>query len=269
MSIHPTAIVSKDAKIHETAEIGPFCIIEGNVEIGENTVLDSHVVIHEFSSIGKNNKIYQGASLGGLPQDLGFQKETPTFFKMGDGNHIREGCIFHRGTKEGGSTRIGNKNYIMGNVHLAHDVVLGNEVIIVQNSIIAGHVEMGSHIFVSGLVAVHQFGRVGDHAMLAGCSKIVKDVPPYTTIDGNPATVIGLNTVGLKRGGFPADVRAAIKKAYKIIYHSGLNTKQAIAKLKEENMDFAEVHNILAFFESSKRGVTDHRKITTKGDADE
>jgi UDP-N-acetylglucosamine acyltransferase len=270
MSIHPTAIVHPDAKIHDTATIGPFCIIEEDTSIGEGTILDSSVVVHSGTMIGKNNRIFHSAVLGGLPQDLGFKSETKTGLEIGDGNLIRESCLIARATRTDKPTRIGNNNYIMGNVHLAHDGSIGNNVIVVQNTILAGHVEIGNNVFISGLVALHQFGRVGDHSMLAGCSKIVKDVPPFTTIDGNPATIIGLNTVGLKRGGFPADVRAAIKATYKTIYHSSLNTKQAIARLQEEKSPIPEVQKIIEFFVSSKRGVTDHRAIgSKKGDLDE
>lgn len=261
MSIHPTAIVHKGAQVHENAVVGPFCIVEDRVVLGEGSHLHSHVVLHTGAIIGKNNQIYQGASLGGLPQDLSFKPETETQIIIGDGNTIREGAIFHRGTKKETPTSIGNNNYLMGNIHLAHDVKMGNNNIIVQNSIVAGVVEIGSYVFVSGLVAIHQFAKVGDYAMLAGCSKIVKDVPPYSTIDGNPATVIGLNSVGLKRAGLSPETRAAIKSAYKIIYHKGMNIKQALAELKTLNSPFPEIEYIIQFFEKSKRGVTAHRKI--------
>lgn len=270
MSIHPSAVVHPNAKVHESATIGPFCIIEEDTEIGENTVLDSSVVVHSGTTIGKNNHIFHGASLGGIPQDLSFDPKTKTKLIIGDGNLIREGCIFHRATKVDGATRIGNNNYLMGNIHIAHDAVFGNNVIVVQNSIIAGHVQIGNNIFISGLVAIHQFAKVGDNCIIGGCSKIVKDVPPYVTIDGNPAEVISLNSIGLKRAGFSPDIRNAIKATYKTIYHSKMNTKQAIAKLKEENSPLPEVQKIIQFFENSKRGVSDHRKIGSgKADIDE
>jgi len=267
MKIHSSALVDTGAKIHESVEIGPFCIIEKDVEIGEGCVLDSSVRLHSGTILGKNNRVFHGASLGGLPQDLGFKPETKTFFIAGDNNLIREGCILHRGTKEGGATRIGDNNYVMGNVHLAHDVQLGNGIIIIQNSIIAGHVHIMDYAFISGLVAIHQFVHVGPYTMVAGCSKIVKDIPPYSTVDGNPATVIGLNSVGLKRKGFSAETRNAIKRVYKTIYHSGLNTKQALQELRKETYS-PDVEQVIKFFESSKRGVTDHRPIGS-GDSEE
>jgi UDP-N-acetylglucosamine acyltransferase len=270
MSIHPSAIVHPSAKVHSTAIIGPFCFIDENVEIGEGTELESSVRVHSGTIIGSFNSIGHGTSLGGLPQDLGFSSSTKTGLVIGNKNKIREGVIIHRATKTDQPTKIGNENYIMGNTHLGHDVQFGNNIIMVQNSVIAGHVVVGNNVFISGLVAIHQNVKVGDNSMLAGCAKIVKDVPPFSTIDGNPATVIGLNTVGLKRSGFPAEVRAAIKSTYKTIYHSGLNTKQALAKLQEENSSLPEVQKIIQFFTNSKRGVTDHRKISTgKDESDE
>lgn len=261
MKIHPTAIIDKDAKLHESVEVGPYSIIEGDVEIGEGSWIESCVRIYSGTRIGKNNKIHHTAVIGGLPQDLGFKPSTKTYTIFGDDNVIREGTIIHRATKEGSATKLGNKNYIMGQTHIAHDCVLGNENIIVLNGQLAGHCHLGNKVFVSGLVGVHQFCNVGDYAMLAGCSKVVKDIPPYTTIDGNPATVIGLNSVGLKRSGFSPETREKIKHAYKVLYHSKMNTRTALKALKEENDPSPEVQYIIRFFEESDRGVTDHREI--------
>ncbi|BDA80329.1 acyl-[acyl-carrier-protein]--UDP-N-acetylglucosamine O-acyltransferase [Leptospira kobayashii] len=261
MKIHPTAIIDPKAELHESVEVGPFCVIDKDVKIGEGTVLDSNVRIYSGTHIGKFNKIYSGVALGGIPQDLGFKPETKTYLEIGDRNTIRENCVFHRGTKEGEATKIGNDNFLMGNIHIAHDVIVGDNNIIVQSSMLAGHVVVGNKVFISGLVGVHQFARVGDYSMIAGLAKVVKDVPPYCTIDGNPATVIGLNSVGLKRAGLSSDVRNAIKRTYKIIYHSGLNTKQALTELKKDPNPIPEVKYIIEFFESGKRGVTDHRAI--------
>lgn len=261
MKIHPTAIIDPKAELHESVEIGPFCLIEKDVIIGEGTKIESHCRILSGARIGKFNKFSSGVTFSGIPQDLGFKPETPTYLELGDHNTLKENCIFHRATKEGGSTKIGNHNFFMGNIHIAHDCIVGDHNIMVQNSMIAGHVVMGNRIFVSGLTGIHQFVRVGDYAMVAGLAKIVKDIPPYSTIDGNPASVIGLNSVGLKRNDFNGDVRSAIKKAYKIIYHSGLNTSQALAELEKEQNIIPEVRFIMDFFKNSKRGVTDHRAI--------
>jgi UDP-N-acetylglucosamine acyltransferase len=259
MSIHPTAIIENGAQIDENVTIGPFCIVESDVQIGSGTILDSSVRLHSGTRMGKNNHIYHGATIGGLPQDLSFKAETKSFAILGDNNLIREGFVFHRGSKDGTSTKIGNHNYLMGNGHLAHDVEFGDYNIMVQNSIIAGHVKVGNYVFISGLVGIHQFCHVGDYAMVAGCSKVVKDIPPYTTIDGNPATIIGLNAVGLKRAGFSPPVREKIKHAYKIIYHSKMNISTAIQKLKEENDSDENIKKIIHFVENSDRGITDHR----------
>ena len=261
MKIHPTAIIDKTAKLHESVEVGPFSIIEADVEIGEGTWIESCVRIYSGTKIGKNNKIHHTAVIGGLPQDLGFKPETKTFTIIGDNNVLREGLILHRATKEGGATKLGNRNYIMGQTHIAHDCVLGDDNIMVLNGQIAGHCHIGNKVFISGLVGLHQFCHVGDYSMLAGCSKIVKDVPPFVTIDGNPATVIGLNSIGLKRAGFSSEIRDKIKHAYKVLYHSKMNTRKALEALKAENDTTAEVQYIIRFFEESDRGVTDHREI--------
>ncbi|MDF3821924.1 acyl-ACP--UDP-N-acetylglucosamine O-acyltransferase [Leptospira sp. 96542] len=261
MKIHPTAIIDPKAELHESVEVGPFCIIEKDVKIGEGTILEPMVKVLSGTRIGKFNKLYSGGSYGGIPQDLGFKPEVKTFLEIGDHNTFRENVVFHRGTKEGLATIIGNHNYLMGNVHIAHDCILGDHNIIVQSSMLAGHVQMGNKVFVSGLVGIHQFVRVGDYVMVGGLAKVVKDIPPYATIDGNPATVIGLNVVGLKRAGINPETRAAIKRVYKTIYHEGLNTKQALEKLKKEENFAPETKYVIDFFESSKRGVTDHRAI--------
>ena len=261
MKIHPTAIIDPKAELHESVEVGPYSIIEGDVQIGEGSWIESCVKIYSGTRIGKFNKFHHTAIIGGPPQDLGFKLETKTYTIIGDNNTFREGIIVHRATKEGGATKFGNRNYLMGQTHVAHDCVMGDDNIIVLNGQLAGHCHVGNKVFISGLVGVHQFCNVGDYSMLAGCSKIVKDVPPYVTIDGNPATVIGLNSIGLKRAGFSPETRDKIKHAYKVLYHSKLNTRNALAALKAENDPSAEVQGIIRFFEESERGVTDHREI--------
>lgn len=261
MKIHPTAIIDPGAILHPGVEIGPYCIVEKGAEIGEGSYLESHVKIHGSVKMGKNNKIYHGTALGGTPQDLAFKPETKSYLIIGDNNTIKEFANYHRASKEGSATKIGNGNFLMGHTHIAHDCVVGDNCIMVSCACLAGHVIAGNNVFVSGVSAVHQFVVLGNNAMIAGCSKIVKDIPPFVTADGNPATVIGLNTVGLKRAGFPADVRTAIKKAYKVFYHSGLNTKQALAEMAKEQNHIPEVQMIIDFFANSKRGVTDHRSV--------
>jgi UDP-N-acetylglucosamine acyltransferase len=265
MKIHPSAIIDPSAKIHESVEIGPYTVIEGDVEIGEGTIIESCVRIYRFTKIGKNNKIFHTAAIGAVPQDLSFKPNTTSFTVFGDGNIIREGATIHRSTKEGQSTIIGNRNFIMAQTHIAHDCQLGDDIAIVTNGQIAGHVRVDNNAFIS-VAAVHQFCRVGEYTMLAGYAKVVKDVPPFCLIDGNPSSIIGINVVGLKRAGFDPPTRDKIKKTYKTIYHSGMNIKQAISKLREENDPNTQIQKIIEFFENSDRGVTDHRTIRSKSE---
>ncbi|HMU82348.1 MAG TPA: acyl-ACP--UDP-N-acetylglucosamine O-acyltransferase [Leptospiraceae bacterium] len=258
MKIHPTAIIHPTAKLHESVEVGPFCIIDQDVVMGEGCFVESTVKIHARTVIGKNNRFHHGAIIGCEPQDLGYDRSSPCYVKIGDNNVFKEGANIHRGTKPDHPTLIGNNNYFMGNFHVGHDCILGDHSIFTHGTVLAGHVTVGNYAFISGVAAVHQFCKVGDYSMIAGCSKIVKDVPPYATADGNPATLIGINSVGLKRAGYSPAKRDAIKQAYKLLFHSGKNIKQALAELKsQENTD--EVKLIVKFFEDSDRGVTDHR----------
>lgn len=258
--IHPTAIIDPSAEIHESVEIGPFVVIGKNVKIGEGTKIESSVRIHDNVEIGKNNFIDHSAAIGGMPQSVGFDPKLVSGVKIGDNNLIREFVTIHRASKENENTIIKNNAFLMENAHVAHDAIIGNYAIIVHAVAIAGHVVVDDHAFISGLVAIHQFCRVGTFSMVAGCSKVVKDVPPYSTVDGNPASVIGLNPVGMKRKGIPLEIRNEIKEAYKLIYHSHLNTKQALQKIEEElNLNHPEIATIYKFFKESERGVTDHR----------
>lgn len=261
MKIHPTAIIDSGAELHESVEIGPYTIVEKDVKIGEGTVLESCIRIYSGTRIGKFNRIFHGTALGAVPQDVSFKPETKSTLEIGDHNIFRENCVFHRGSKEGAATRVGNSNFFMNQVHVGHDCQFADEVIIVPGTCVGGYSVVMRKAFISGLVAVHQFVRIGEFAMVAGCAKIVKDIPPYSTADGNPATVIGLNTVGLKRGGFKPEVRDEIKKTYKLIYHSKLNNTQALAEIKKAGFKSEEVKNIIKFFEESDRGVTAHREV--------
>lgn len=258
MKIHPTAIIEPGARIHPSVEIGPYTIVEENVAIGEGTVIASSVRIYVNSIIGRLNRFYHGAVIGCEPQDLGYDRSSVTGLVIGDGNTFREGANIHRGSKPNHPTRIGDRNYFMGNFHVGHDCLLGNDNTFTHGTVLAGHVQVGNHVFISGVAAVHQFCRVGDHSMIAGCAKIVKDVPPYATADGNPATIIGINSVGLKRSGMTPAVRSAIKNTYKVLYHSGLNIGQALKVLKAGEQS-PEVQNIIDFVEASARGILGHR----------
>ncbi len=257
-NIHPSAIIDPGARIAPSASIGPFSIIEGDVTIGEGCIVESGVRIYAGTRLGKNNRVCHGALLGCEPQDLSFTPEKSKPLLIGDDNHFKEGVNISRGVKTEQGTRIGNGNYFMCGFHAGHDCSFGDRNVFGPNSTIGGHVEIGHSAFISGLVAIHQFCRIGHNAMLAGCAKIVKDIPPYTIADGNPARVSGLNSIGLRRSGFSAQARSAIKKTYKLIYHSGLNVSQALELLGQtEQSD--ECEQIIRFFESSERGVTAHR----------
>jgi len=256
--IHPTAIVDSDTDIHESVEIGPFSIVEKGVVLGAGCRIESSVRIFSGTAMGSNNRICHGAVLGCEPQDLTFSSEYSKPLTIGDDNHFKEGVNISRGVKTEAGSVIGNGNYFMGNFHAGHDCVIGHNNILGHASVLAGHVTIGDHAFISGLVAIHQFTYIGQRVMIAGCAKIVKDIPPYTIGDGNPARVSGINSVGLRRAAFPPEARKAIKLAYKRIYLSGENIQQALAGLEGEPQT-AEVAEIIEFFKRSERGVTAHR----------
>lgn len=259
MSIHPTAVVDPSAKIHESVEIGPHSIIEKNVEIGENTIIESCVRICSGSRIGKGNHIFHNAVLGTLPQNLGFDLSLETELHVGDENIIREGVTISRSTRTDAPTIIGNRNYIMGNFHMGHDSRMGDNNVLAQGSIVAGHVEMGSRIFISGVVAIHQFCRIGDYSMIAGLSRVVKDVPPYSIVEGNPAALTGLNMVGLKRAGLSFETQNAVREAYELLFLSNRSIKSAIEEIRSENKTTPEVELLLKFLETNERGIVDRR----------
>ncbi len=258
MKIHPTAIIDPAAELHDSVEVGPYSIIHGRVKIGEGTVIGAHCHIYSGTTLGKNNKLYDSIFLGCDPQHLAFDQSTPTELVIGDGNTFRECANVHRASKLEHPTTIGNDNFIMENVHIGHDCQVGNNNILANNTGLGGHTIVGNRIFLSALVGIHQFTRIGDYAMVGGLSKISKDIPPFTTVDGNPACVVGLNNVGLKRNGFSKATRTQIHRAYQVIYNSGITTSQAMKKLKEMEDRVPEVDIIIRFFEESDRGVTDY-----------
>lgn len=253
MTIHNTAIVADGAQIHENADIGPYVVIGPNVQIGEGTKVGAHAVIDGHTKIGSNCRIYAGASIGLEPQDLKY-KDEPTGVILGDNVTIREYVTIHRGTGER-NTIIGDECFLMNYVHIAHDCKLGKGVILTNNTGFAGHVEVGDYAVFSGYCIIHQFVRVGRGVMMGGMTGTRVDLPPFTLCDGRPASVRGVNVIGMRRQKMNADTRAAIKQAYKIIYRYGLNTSQAIARIQEEIEPFPEIKEITDFFANSKRGV--------------
>ena len=258
MKIHETAIVDPSSEIHESVEIGPYSIIEKNVKIGEGTKIGSCARIYSGVRLGKGNQIFHGCILGGDPQDLSFDTSKITILEIGDNNIFRETTNISRPTNPDKSMRIGSNNMLMCNAHIGHDANMGDHCILAPSAAVGGHVHIGNRVFISGLVAVHQFCRIGDYGMAAGLAKITKDIPPFCTVDGNPAGVVGVNAVGIRRAGFGSDVRRSIQNAYKVIYHSDLVTNKAIERLKSEGDRIPEVDYIIRFFEETKRGVTEY-----------
>ena len=254
--IHPTAIVDPKAEIGEGVEIGPYSVIEKGVSIGEGTRIGSHVVIREWTQIGRRCQILQFASIGEAPQFLGYRGEK-TSLQIGDQNIIREFVTLHRGTPHGGGkTVIGNNNYFMAYCHVAHDCQIGNDIIMSNAATLAGHIVIEDRAIIGGIVAIHQFCRVGTYAILGGFSGVLLDIPPYTKAQGDRAKLFGLNTVGLKRANFSEETMKALKKAYRIIFRSGLTLEKAIKTVGEDEISHTpEVQHLLHFIQHSKRGI--------------
>jgi len=252
--IHKTAIVEDGAIIGKGVVIGPYAVIGSQVTIGDNTIIDSHVVIDGETIIGKNNKIFSFASIGREPQDLKYAGEkTKTI--IGDNNNIRESVTIHRGTDDRWETRIGNNNLLMAYSHVAHDVIMGNNCIIANSVALAGHVILEDYAILGGMVGVHQFCRVGAHAMVGAGSLIVQDVPPYVLAEGTRCVARGLNSVGLSRRGFEKSDIALLKKAYRRVFRSKLLLKEALAEIKEEFGENEVVNNFIEFIGASDRGI--------------
>lgn len=258
MSIHPTAIIDPSAKIGADVTVGPYCIIGPDVELGDGCWLQHHVTIMGPSKIGKNNRFYAYGSIGQQSQDLKYTAE-PTWLEVGDNNTFREFCSVHRATSPGDRTLIGSHNNFLSYVHIAHDCVVGSHVIFSNNGTLAGHVVVGDHVILGGLSAVHQFCRIGTRSIIGGCSKVVQDVTPYSTADGNPARTRGLNLVGLQRAGFSRDQIRAIRQAYKQVYRSGLNNAQAVEALRAGELT-EEAALFTDFVATTKRGITPSSK---------
>ena len=255
VKIHDTSIIGPDVKLGAGVEIGPYTVIEGDIEIGENTKIASNVQINGWTRIGSDNKIFNGVSIGLPPQHHDYDGEK-TYVFIGDNNVIREYVTIHRGTVDGGGeTRVGNDNLLMAYSHVAHDCNLGNEIIMSNAVNLSGHVTIENQAYISGLVGVHQFVRIGRLAAVGAHSKATKDIPPYLEVKGHPATVQGLNVVGLRRHGIYDELRDEIKKAYDILYNSELNIGQAIEKLDQDLKTGEEVEHFIRFLKSSSRGI--------------
>ncbi len=251
--IHPTAIVGTNVKLGSGNVIGPNVIIEDGVHIGDNNQFLAGAYICSGTEIGNANVVHMHSVIGHTPQDLAFKYE-PTFTKIGDHNVIREFVTIHRGTKAGSYTTIGSHNYIMAYCHIAHNCLVGNQVIMVNGASLTGHVEVEDRAFLSGMTGFHQFTRIGRLAMVSALSAFNKDIPPFIMCGGRPGVAQGINVVGMRRAGISGPVREEIKKCYKLLYRSGLNTSQALVEIKKQ-FTSPEAQHLARFIESSKRGI--------------
>lgn len=253
--IHASAIISATATIADDVEIGPFCVIGDNVEIGKGCKIDSHVVINGPTVIGEDNHIYQFASIGDDPQDKKYANE-PTRLHIGDRNTIREFCTISRGTtQDAGETLIGDDNWIMAYVHIAHDCIVGSQTIMANNATLAGHVHVGDWVICGGFTGIHQFCKIGAHAFLGMFSSINRDVPAYTLVSGQPAEPKGINSEGLKRRDFSADQIRHIKDAYRLVYRKGLKLADALQELEGRLDSQPELDLFVESLRSSERGI--------------
>ena len=253
--IHPTAVVDRHAELDSSVEVAPLAVIGPKVKIGPRTRIGPHAVIEGDTTIGADNVVFQFASLGAIPQDLKYGGE-PTRLVIGDGNQIREFATVHIGTAAGGGvTRLGNRCLLMANSHVAHDVQLGDGCVLANSTALAGHVVVEDRVIFGGLSAVHQFTRIGRLAFVSGGAMVTQDVPPYVTVQGDRAEVVGLNTVGLTRARFDEHAMTRVKGAYKVVFRSKMGLREAVAHVKAEYGGHPEIDHFVAFLEGSERGI--------------
>jgi UDP-N-acetylglucosamine acyltransferase len=258
-SIHPTAIVDPAAQLHDTVSVGAYSLIGPEVRIGAGTVVGPHCVIEGRTTIGEGNRFFQFNSIGAVPQDMSYGGE-PTELVIGDRNTVREFCTFNTGTrKDEGVTRVGSDNWIMAYVHIAHDVRLGSHTVLANNATLAGHVHVGDWAVVGGLSGVHQFVKIGAHAMIGFQGHVSQDVPPFMTVDGNPLTVRAVNLTGLKRRDFSNERIAAIRLMHKLMYRDSLTLEQAVQAIGELRAQHPaagqDIDTMLDFIAAAKRGL--------------
>ena len=252
---HPTAIIHPAAKLADDVQVGAYSIIGEHVEIGAGTTIGPHVVVTGHTRIGKNNQIFQFCSIGEVPQDKKYAGE-PTRLEIGDNNVIRECCTFNIGTvQDVGVTRLGNDNWVMAYVHVAHDCQIGNNVIFANSTQLAGHVIIDDFVILGGFTGVHQFCQIGAHVMTAVGTVLLHDIPPYVKVSGSPAAPHGLNSEGLKRRGFSSDALAGLKRAYKTLYRSGLTLDEAKIQIGQQLADCPEVKIMADFLNRTQRGI--------------
>ena len=253
--IHPTAIIHPGAQIAPGCRIGPYCIIGEHVSMGSECVLHSHIVVDGHTRLGARNEIFPFASIGLKTQDLKW-KGGITRTEIGDDNTFREYVTIHSATSDGEATKVGSGNHILAYCHLAHNVTLGNRVIMSNVATLAGHVAVEDQAVIGGLAAVHQFCRIGRMAIIGGCSKVVQDVPPFMMADGNPAETRTINKVGLERNGISVDAQAALKTAFRVLFREKLTVSNALAKIEAEVPKLPEIVHLLDFVRKSERGIS-------------
>ncbi|HEV3148208.1 MAG TPA: acyl-ACP--UDP-N-acetylglucosamine O-acyltransferase [Chthoniobacterales bacterium] len=252
--IHPSAIVDGRAEIGAGTIVGPYCVIGAEVALGQDCWLQHHATLSGPMRAGSRNKFYAYCSIGQQTQDLKYQGE-PTYLDIGDENTFREFVTINRSTTSEGKTRVGSRGNFLAYSHIGHDCTVGDEVVFSNNATLAGHVHVGNHAVMGGLTAVHQFCRIGRFAIMGGCSKIVQDVPPFMIADGNPAEIRGVNLVGLERQGFTPESVKWIKEAFRLIYRSKYNTRQAMEAIRKELPQNEEITQIIEFIGQSERGI--------------
>lgn len=255
VAIHSTAIVDPQAVLAEGVEVGPYSVIGPHVRIGPRTKIGAHCVLDGYTTLGAENQLFTGAVVGSIPQDLKYAGEKSEII-IGDRNRFREYITVNPGTAGGiNKTVIGSDCLLMAYAHVAHDCVVGDYVVIANSAALAGHIVVEDRAIIGGLVGVHQFVRIGRLAIIGGCSRVIQDVPPYSTCVGYPAKVFGLNSEGLKRAGVSADAKDRLHKAFRLLFHSGLSMSHAVQKVEAEVPASPEVEHVLEFVKQSKRGV--------------
>jgi UDP-N-acetylglucosamine acyltransferase len=262
MEIHPTAVVSGRAELGAGVRVGAYALIEEDVVVGEGCEIGAHAVVKRYTTLGARNRVFEHATLGGEPQDVKFKGESSRLV-IGDDNLIREGATLHRASGEGGETRVGSRNFLMIGVHVAHNCEVGDDNIFANGVALAGHITVEDHVFLSSNVGAHQFVRMGRYAMVGGKSKIVQDVLPFFTTDGNPARVRGLNTVGLRRAGFAPASRLALKRAYQQLFRAGVPLADALEQLGQDGDE--HVRHLADFIRGSRRGFSREQRSARRG----
>ena len=256
VAVHPTAIIHPKARLGEGVAVGPYTVIDEHVTIGAHTRIGAHCVIEGRTTIGSECQVFTGAVIGSIPQDLKYRGEE-SYLVIGDRNKIREYVTINPGTEGGGGkTVLGSDCLLMAYAHVAHDCVVGDQVIIANSAALAGHITVEDRAVIGGLVGIHQFVRVGTLAIIGGCSRVVQDIPPYSTCVGYPATVFGLNNEGLRRAGISEEAKRRLRHTFRVLFHSKLSMSHALKQVETDADHCPEVRHLVTFIRDSKRGVT-------------